>query len=470
MGVVKNTGILLISETIAKGIAFLLIPLYSYVIDPKDFGKIAILQLVFTGFFLIVSFSLKSTFDKFFFDNINTSTKTLFSNVFALQGIAIVVGGFTYLLLKTIIVGLLEINHPVYLDIVMITAVCAVFFPIFNSYFICVGKVKKVGFYSIVISLTRSVLALMLVLKMEDKILAVLAANFMEHLLGFIISLPTYVKNTRLNLIKFKKIRELGVYSVHYFPTILSNFVIKFSDRFMIQYMLGYQSLGVYSMGTRLVNIPGQFISTINKNFTPQIYQSLQEVNGLKFNQLVRYFLVALFILLFSLILFSKEIFLLIGPEYKKAFVVFIFLCFSSYLNGYSLLIQPVMTYFKEYVKRKSIIFMSVGAMNIILNLLFIPEYGINGAALATIFSYLVAIPFNYFYTIKAFSANYYIQWFFLSCIILLLSGLYMIFGHSQFSWIEFTLRMFLFLMTVYFFISKLVNLKDLIHKFSRNF
>ncbi|MBQ4913418.1 oligosaccharide flippase family protein [Maribacter sp. MMG018] len=467
MSIVKKTGILLLSEVIAKGVAFMLIPLYSFLILPDDFGKIAILQIFFTAFQILVSFSLKSTFDKYFFDSKEKSINTLFSNLIVLQFITLVLGGLVYLIFLRFFASLLNIGNNQYFDIVFVTTVLAVFLPIVNSYLLCIGDVNKVGKYSIVISVVRSVIALVLVLNMEDKILAVLLANLVEHLLGALIAAPFYIKRISSKHIRVHTIKEMGVYSLLYFPAIVSNFLIKFSDRLMIQFMLGYQSLGIYAMGTRLVNIPGQFISTINKNFTPQIYQSISEDNILDFNKLVRFFLVSIFVLLFGLILFSKEVFYLIGDEYQSSYAIFIILSYTSYINGYNLMIQPSMTYYKKYVKYKSIIFVSIGIINIIFNFLVIPKYGITGAALVTAVSYLASIPFSYHYSRMAYKANYFIKWFYLSCVLLAGISLYMIISVDESSIFEFCVRIISFLGIGYLFVVRLANLKNLYSKLS---
>ncbi len=465
MKAVKNTGILLLSDVISKGIAFLLVPLYSFIIQPEDFGKIAILQLCFTVFFLLVSFSLNSTFNKYYFDKKFKSTESLFSTILIVQIIAIGVGSILYYFLGIKFANYLEIENIFYFDLVFYTAIIAVFFPIANSYLICSNQVKIAGAYSVLISLVRSVTAFVLVINMEDKILAIILANFTEHILSFVLSIPYYAKKLKAKLIERDKISELIEYSFLFYPTTFSTFLVKFSDRLMIQYFLNYQSLGIYSMATRLINIPGQFISTINKNFTPQMYQCISDNDSVKLNQLIRLFLAAIFILLFGLILFSKELFLVIGSDYKDSYTVFIVLSLCSYINGYNLIIQPVKTYFKKYVRYKSLIWVFTGIVNIILNIIFIPIYGINGAAAVTTFSYLLSIPFSYHYAKKAYNENYYLKWFMLSSFILFVISLSLIFLKTENSISEFFIRLFLFLFIGYIFLNKLVNIKELLLK-----
>ena len=465
MKAVKNTGILLLSDIISKGIAFLLVPLYSFLITPKDFGIVAILQLCFTVFFLLISFSLNNTFNKYYFDKKFNSTESLFSTILIVQIIAIVISSILYYFFSSKFADYLEVENIFYFDLVFYTAIIAVFFPIVNSYLICSNQVKISGIYAVLISIVRSVIAVVLVIKMEDKILAIILANFTEHISSLIISIPYYIKKVKLKLIERDKIKQLIEYSFVFYPTTFSVFIVKFSDRLMIQHFLNYQSLGVYSMATRLINIPGQFISTINKNFTPRMYQCITEEDSMELNQLIRLFLAVVFILLFGLILFSKELFLIIGSEYKEAYTVFIILCLCSYINGYNLIIQPVQAYFKKYMRYNSMVWIISSIVNITLNIVVIPTYGIIGAAAVTTFSYLLSIPFNYYHARKAYNENYYLRWFMLSSFILFAISLSLIFFKDENSIPEFLLRLFLFLVLGYVFLNKLINIKVLFIK-----
>lgn len=462
MSIVKKTGILLASEIFAKGISFLLIPLYSVVIDPTDFGVIAILQLVFTIFFVLSSFSLKNTFDKFYFDKEIKTKEQLFSNVFLLQLLVLFLSAFVYIYFRNFILKYLEINFGFYLDLVFVTSVISIFYPITSSYLICSGNIKKFGVYAILISLIRSLVALVLVINMHDKILAILLANLIEHSVGLIISVPYYLKYIKRAIIKIQTLKEFFTYSLYYYPTNISNFFVKFSDRIMIQFMLGYQNLGIYSMGTRLVNIPGQFISTINKNFTPQIYLAIKQDNVAQFNNLNKLFLTVVFFLIFGLLIFSPEIFYLIGEKYKKAFHIFIILSISSYINGYNLIIQPAATYFKKFVKYKSFVWMAVGVVNIILNFLFIPKYGIIGAAIATIVSYLISIPFSYFYSVKAYRQKYYLNWFLWSLLLLFIVSFYLIFFKDESSFFNFLIRIIFYILVGAIFAQQIIGVKEI--------
>lgn len=465
MKAVKNTGILLLSDVISKGVAFLLVPLYSILIEPKDFGKIAILQLCFTIFFLLISFSLNSTFNKYYFDKKFNSIESLFSTILIVQVVAIIIGSILYYNLGGVFANYLEIDNIFYFDLIFYAAIVAVFFPIVNSYLICSNQVKRAGTYAVLISLIRSIMAFILVINMDDKILAVILANLSEHISSFLLSIPYYLRNLKAKQIEKGKIKELIEYSVLFYPTSLSVFLMKFSDRLMIQYFLNYQNLGIYSMASRLVNIPGQFISTINKNFTPQIYQCISKDDSPGLNQLVRLFLATIFILLFGLILFSKELFMIIGDDYKESYTIFIILCLCSYINGYGLIIQPVQTYFKKYVRYKSLIWLCTGIINIVLNIIFIPIYGIEGAAVVTTISYLISIPFSYYYAKKAYNENYYLKWFTLSSLILFALSLTLIFLKSENSIPEFFVRLFLFISLSYIFLNKLVHIKEMVIK-----
>lgn len=453
----KRTSFLLLSEIAAKGLAFLLVPLYSHLIAPSDFGVISILQILFTFFFLLFSFSLKNTFDKYFFDSEKGGPPALVTNILAIQLLVFLVAIPLYLLIKSPVMELFDLSDGFYVSIVILTCISASFYPLYNSFLLCSGKVKQVGLYAIIASIARSVTALVLVLVMEDKILAIILANLVEHTSLLFISIPFFIKRIKPNTIRGAYIRDLFSYSLLYFPTTFSNFFIKFSDRLMIQWILGYEALGIYSMATRLVNIPGQIISTVNKNFMPQIYEAISKENKTSFNQMTLYFLVFLFLLIFGLVLFTPELFSLIGKNYAAALPIFIVLLLSSYANGYNLIIQPALMYFKKYVKVKSIIWVAVGLLNIGLNLLLIPKYGNLGAAIATTISFVIAIPVSGYFAKKAFKGDYHLNWYGLSFLLFLGIGAAVFFLPSM-GWMGIVPKLFVYMLFSYIFISRVLE------------
>ena len=144
-------------------------------------------------------------------------------------------------------------------------------------------------------------------------------------------------------------------------------------------------------------------------------------------------------------------------------------LIFFVYLNGYKLIIQPLLTYYTRFVKYKSLIWTLTAIMNICLNLYLIPVYGIMGAAIATVCSYIFTLPFNYYFSQKAKKINYYPLWFFVSILILVLVGVFVKY-FDEFSLIIFFLKSFVFAIILILMANRIINVKTTLIKIKEKF
>lgn len=168
-------------------------------------------------------------------------------------------------------------------------------------------------------------------------------------------------------------------------------------DQVMINYILGEKSVGIYSAAVRISEAWYFFPVIITATAYPAIVKS--RVDSFIYFSRIQNLYVLMFWLAFLISIpvsvFSKDIInLLYGSDYNEASKVlsvhmwgsvFVFLgvAFSSFLNS-------------ENLAKVALFRTLIGAaVNIILNFLFIPEYGVVGAAVAT----LVAQAFsNLFY------------------------------------------------------------------------
>ena len=170
-------------------------------------------------------------------------------------------------------------------------------------------------------------------------------------------------------------------------PLILSGIVIMMYmrlDQIMIGEILGEKSTGLYSISTRFTEfcyfIPSIFVTS----FFPNLIQKFKEGRYEYYISCLK-----LFKLLFVISLTIALFFTFFGDFLISLFTgVFVFWGVAA---GNMLVI--------ENLNKHNLIKSIQGlVLNIILNLVFIPKYGINGAALATLISQFYASYMYYFF------------------------------------------------------------------------
>lgn len=186
-------------------------------------------------------------------------------------------------------------------------------------------------------------------------------------------------------------------------PLILSGIAVTLYmriDQVMIKEMLGEREVGLYSAAVRLSEVWYFVPSIIVASVFPAIVNAKKTSNALYFQRLQQLFTLmawsAISVAIPMTFLADSLIVLLYGQTYHAAgevlaihiwASVFVFLGVAS--GGY---------FTVENYARKSLYRTALGALaNISLNLVLIPQFGIQGAALATVLSQLIA---NYVFDI----------------------------------------------------------------------
>ena len=179
------------------------------------------------------------------------------------------------------------------------------------------------------------------------------------------------------------------------------------SDRFIIKLLLGAKSVAIYGLGYRVAGVLNMFlILPFSLGLLPLAYKYYGMPDDKRFfTKLMTYstfFFVWGFILLS---LFSKEIvgmFALQG-EYHSAYIVIPIILLSYVLSGMRLTASIGM-FLTKNTKHVAWITIAAAALNIILNFIFIPKYGIIAAAVNTLISFAI------FYFITQFFSNKYLK------------------------------------------------------------
>lgn len=182
------------------------------------------------------------------------------------------------------------------------------------------------------------------------------------------------------------------------FPMMLSTLLIAVymkSDVVMIKHFLGDHSVGIYSVGTRLVEAVFFLPIIILASIFPAIISAKNESEYLFYERLQHAYTIVVWLgicLTSFFILFNNElIVLLFGSDYQES---------SSVLIIYCLVIVPLFLSVANdkwfYVENRGYLLtvkIFIGAFsNIILNYIFIPRYGVEGAAYATVISFYISV------------------------------------------------------------------------------
>ena len=401
---IKHSLIYSLSGILFKASNFILLPIYTRVLTPNEIGTIALLGTFFGLFRTITYMGSQTGIFREYLHEAKTEGEKL---------IVISTGHWGLLFL----VGILSLP-PIYFAIPISEAlgiekrysilIALLFLNNFyritkyarDIYFRINEFSKKSLFWNNFEHLLDLIISIILVVFLKLGVFGVIYAQVVSLFFAAIIFTPWFYKTLRygFNILIFKNIFSYGLNFVFLNAT---SWVMNLSDRWIIGQYWDLSIVGLYSVGYRFSNI----IQVLNNGFKNQWGTSLykmgdkESVSELSVASFMRYLAVAGLIWGF-LTLFIKEILIIMTTNYYHdaykftPIIVFgyLFLGFGNIWSA-GLHLQNKAKWFW--------VFSSFGALtNIILNLIFIPRYGLFAAALTTLLSLSIQ-PIGYYFISK---------------------------------------------------------------------
>ena len=404
----KNTIIYSIGNILPQAAAFLLLPVYAKYLSPSDYGIIEsvnalnpISVVFFTLCFGSSIFRLKHDYNsveekKLFYGTIFTST-LFFATFFFL----------IFLFLNKQIESIYNSIH---------------FFPYFfymflfvfiNSFFDLPQKLLMLSNKShiyVILSLsnfflTASLILYFIIVKNEGP-----AGYLKATVFGSLLILPFYIYISVSNsYFKFswKYFLNIWNFSLPLIPTLLSAWILNLSDRIFIERYFSIEEVGIYSLAFKISSTVLILVTAFDMSYRHVFFEFANDndiENGKSNISKYNYLLMLIFICTtFVVSLFAKEVIIfLFNKKYMNAYLYIPFISFSFFFS----VISGMIARFYEQSKKMKInmyIAISMAIVNLILNFILIPYWGIFGAIFATIIAFLLGCIFSYNYADRHF-------------------------------------------------------------------
>ncbi|MCI8514241.1 MAG: oligosaccharide flippase family protein [Lachnospiraceae bacterium] len=190
----------------------------------------------------------------------------------------------------------------------------------------------------------------------------------------------------------FKLLREMLAIAIPLMPNLLIYWVFNSSDRVMIANLAGTGASGVYAVGAKLGHVSQLIYTAFAGGWQFFAFSTMREKDQVASNSWIfEYLGILSFIAGAFMCALSGSIFrVLFTPDYREGYLVAPYLFLAPLLQ---MLFQVIGNQF--LIIRKTwpvmVILLSGAALNVVLNLWFIPRIGIEGAAIATLTGYMVS-------------------------------------------------------------------------------
>ena len=208
---------------------------------------------------------------------------------------------------------------------------------------------------------------------------------------------------------RWEKVKQAVAYG---FPMILGNLgflLFLMSDRYLVNMVLGNDDVGKYSFGYRMASIVLVFTQAVTVSYLPTLFGQEKEKDNRRYytKMLTYYAFITSWLILGFLFFYKIPLWPLVkNREYWDGLAVVPVLCYSFIVQGmiFFTVAGVYLTNNNRFVVLPNF---AIAAVNILLNLLLLPKFGIMVAAVATLVSHAMLVGTNSYFSRRFYGIRF---------------------------------------------------------------
>lgn len=389
---ITNTLIFAISNFSSKLLVFLLVPLYTRVLTPDDYG---VADIIINTSNLIIPFVALSISEGVIRFGLDKSVKK--SDVYS-SAFKTIIYGFSFFLLFIPIFSQIKLISG-YTWLIYLYVFASILRVTSAQFVRSIGYVRLYAVDGVIATLNLILFNLLFLLVFHWGITGYILSTIMADLCSFMF----LFKVAKLGrYIKFKSMdrtvtKAMLFFSIPMIPNTMFWWITNVSDRYMVTYMLSAAENGLYAVAYKIPTI----ITMLSTIFTQAwqisaITEYDDEQTNIFYTNVFKSYQSFIFMV-------ASAIFLIIIPMTqimadKQYFDSWQYVPFLILSVVFSCLVQFLGSVYMAAKKNKMAMLTTfAGAIvNVVLNVILIPIFGVNGAAFATFFSYFAVFIFRF--------------------------------------------------------------------------
>ncbi len=387
----KHSAIYGLGGLVSRILAVLLLPLYTRYLSPSDYGKVETLIALTTVIGIVLRMGIHSAFFRFYFDSPEPERRrvvlrTCFWFTMAMATAGLLVGLALSEPIADLLFGSSDDSELVMAAFVGLWA--GMNYEQLTSLF----RVEERSTAFVSASLANILLTigatLLLVVALDEGPIGVIVGNFIGTLIVYVV-LVGY-RREQLGL-QFDRglLREMNRFGLPLVPTALFLWVTNFSDRLFLVELTDTSEVGLYSVGVRIASAMVLLLTAFRLAWPAFAYSIEDDGQARRTYAFVLTYLVLLTTWVATgLALLSPWIVNLIAaPDFAESSRVVGPLAFAAVAFGAYIVVAVGVGRAKR-TQFNWVVTGAAAAVNVVLNLVLIPPYGMMGAAIATVAAY----------------------------------------------------------------------------------
>ena len=382
-----------VSSFLIRGIGFITTPVFARLLTKAEFGLFNSFTSWLSIITIVVTLNLESTLISARYDYEDDLDGYIFS-MLSLSTVSVIVWIAVVNCFQDFFSGFFNL-HPVYINAMLLYLLFLPAVSLFQARERYLFEYKKTVAASLFIAIGSSLLSVILVLVLPDRLLGRIIGYVLPTIvLGFVFYVYFFQKGKKINISYWKYALPV---CLPFIPHLLSLNVLNSMDKTMITRYCGAENNAIYSMAYTCGSMITLLMTSMNGAFAPWLGDKLNSNDCSSVRKVSGLYILCFCFLSVGIMALAPEALMVIGGEaYAEAKYVMTPIamgCVCQFL--YTLFVN--VEQFRKKTGGMAVASILAAGINYVLNYLLIPKYGYLAAAYTTLIGYLCLLIMHMF-------------------------------------------------------------------------
>lgn len=389
--IVSNSALYSFTTLLQKGAAFFLLPLYTSFLTPEDYGIVNVVTSVSSFLAVLIMMALNGAATRFHYKNTDEKyRKVLWGTITTIVFISSLGWGAVFFVFHRFLVDpfIGEVEFYPYAVIGLANTVITPLYLLFQSSLQARQEALHYSINTFTNFIVQVSLAVLFIAVFDMGALGMLLANVVTALVFFLYVLIVFIPKIKIGINK-QIAKESFSYSLPLLPHQISLWSAGTIDRLFLNGYKGKAITGVYSVAQQFGNVVGTIAFSVNQAFVPWFFQMIEKGGEgcRKIEKMGLFSVIGYSLIAFMISLFAPEILrIMVSEGFRDAWKIMPILNFAFVYHGVYFFFINIL-----FIKDTGQVFyVTLAAMvvDIVLNVLLVPIWGVWGCAVAFFATY----------------------------------------------------------------------------------
>lgn len=386
----KHSVIYGMGSLLTKLLGFLLLPIYTRYLTPADYGILALLFIMGSATDILVRLGFGPAIFREVIYRGSDERQVESTALYFLAGeSALFLGIFMFFspLISRLIFGVPTYAHL--LTMIFASSLLGVV----DHIALAKLRIHQRSFLFAAISvgkfLTGTLLNIYFIVILQWGVKGLVICSLVQAALSAALSLALIISDLKLTF-SMPILRRILSFGIPHVPNGLSRLLMNYADRFFLQHYSTAAEVGLYSLGYNIGMVLNLMVTAIQTAWPAQMFAMAKKPDAERqLSRILTYYLAILGFIGLGFSVLAREVLLVMTtPHFYRAWIVVPLVSLSYILAGTVYMTNTGLET-RNKMRYTSPIIAASAAMNLGLNYLLIPPFGMMGAAFATLISYL---------------------------------------------------------------------------------